>query len=490
MVKESLEILSVLVPVYNERAYITRCIDNILNAPLPAGLDCELIIVDDCSTDGTYEVLQELERQHPGVIFLFRQDHNRGKGAAIRKAISEMHGDYAIFQDADLEYNPEQYKTLLDPILSGHADVVYGSRFAYSSCRRVLNYHHALGNRFITFLSNICTGLCLSDIESCYKLFKADILRTIPIRSDRFGIEPEITAKIAKRDCVVYEVPISYYGRSYMEGKKITWRDGLEALYIILKYKLIDDCFNERYGHAILRELNSARRFNKWLIKIIEPWLGNRILEIGSGIGNISRQLPKKTLLTTSDYEDEYIKILSQAFQHDERVNVEHLDLSKDEGFEKLAGKYDSVICLNVLEHIDDDESALRRMGSLLSPGGYLIVQVPQYRFLMSKLDRKIGHFRRYNKKVLSHKMESVGLIPDRILNMNALGLLGWLVNNKLLGRVSFGKFQLKIFDMLVPIMGLCEKWLPHPGLSIIAVARKGPDSTDTVAECPSENST
>jgi hypothetical protein len=204
------------------------------------------------------------------------QDHPlRPIRQMVNQALAELSGEFQAIKE-------------------GHGDVVYGSRFASRTMRRVFNYHHALGNKFLTRLSNITTGLDLTDVETCYKAFRADVLKTIPLRSNRFGIEPEITAKIAKRNCVVFEVPISYAGRNYSEGKKIGWKDGYSAIYTILKYWFVDDCFDEHYAQAILHNLAHARRFNKWMVKGIEPYLGDRILEVGSGIGNISWLLPKK----------------------------------------------------------------------------------------------------------------------------------------------------------------------------------------------------
>lgn len=211
--------LSILIPVYNERAYLRRCVERVLAVELPMGLIKEIIIVDDASNDGTRGVVQELASRYPDNIKVLFHDVNRGKGAAVRTAIKELTGEFVIIQDADLEYDPNEYAILLQPILQGHADAVYGSRFANRAMRRVFNYHHSLGNKFLTLLSNMATGLDLTDIETCYKAFRADILKTIPIRSNRFGIEPEITAKIAKRGCIVYEVPISYRGRRF-RGEK------------------------------------------------------------------------------------------------------------------------------------------------------------------------------------------------------------------------------------------------------------------------------
>jgi glycosyltransferase involved in cell wall biosynthesis len=464
--------LSILMPVYNERPFVRRCIERVLSAPLPDGLERELIVVDDHSTDGTTEVLQEIAARHSEVMRLFRQDRNRGKGAAIRRAVQEMQGDLAVIQDADLEYDPNEYGRLLAPILGGQADVVYGSRFTASLQRRVLNYHHALGNIFLTHVSNLTTGLNLTDMETGYKVFRADILRTIPIRSNRFGFEPEITAKVAKRNCTVYEVPVSYYGRSYSEGKKIKWTDGLLAIYTILKYWFIDDCYSDRFGHAILASLAGAHRFTKWVVASIEPYLGQRLLEVGSGIGNISRQLPKRERLTVSDCDEVYLELLDQAFRQYEAVDVARVNLDSDEDFAGLKGSYDTVICLNVLEHIKNDDDALRRMASALSPGGRLILQLPQYPWLMAEMDRKLGHHRRYSKRGLLEKLESAGLSMERRFNMNAAGVLGWLFSAKLLKRQELGKFQLKIFNTLVPVFRAMEALLPLPGLSLMVIAK------------------
>jgi glycosyltransferase involved in cell wall biosynthesis len=460
-------------PIFNERAFLRRIVDQVLAAPLPASCALEIVMVDDASSDGSAALAAELASEHPGRIRLFRQTHNQGKGAAIARAIQEMRGDIAIFQDADLEYDPRDYPRLLEPILAGRADVVYGSRFLSTSSRRVLNYHHTLGNHLLTHLSNLATGLNLTDMETCYKAFRADVLRTIPIRSRRFGIEPEITAKIAKRNCTVFEVPIAYYGRTYLEGKKITWRDGIEALGVIAKHWVIDDCFEERYGQAVLHSLSAARRFTSWSVQVIEPWLGQRILEIGSGLANISRQLPKREHLTLSDRDAEYLKLLRQGFEHFDMVDVVELDLERDEHFERVERRYDSIVCLNVLEHIADDRAALARMARLLAPGGRLILQVPQYQLLFSEMDRELGHQRRYDADELADKLAGAGLEVEGVQSFNALGTLGWLINARLLGRRNLSKVQLKVYDLLVPLMSRLERVLKLPGLSLIGVGKK-----------------
>jgi len=222
--------LSVIMPVYNEKDTIREIIAKVMNEET----DKELIIVDDCSTDGTTEILKTIQDER---IKIFFHDVNQGKGAAIRTAVEHITGDIAIIQDADLEYNPTEYTRIIKPILSNKADVVYGSRFKGPE-QRVLFFWHYLANKFLTLVSNMLTNLNLSDMETCYKAFRATVIKKIQIESNRFGVEPELTAKIAKLNCRVYEVPISYYGRDYTEGKKITWKDGFSAIWSIIKFNL------------------------------------------------------------------------------------------------------------------------------------------------------------------------------------------------------------------------------------------------------------
>jgi len=232
--------LSILIPAYNEARTIHLILDKVKAVNLINGMDKEVVIVDDGSSDDTVEIINRYIEANPQLpMRLFEQGKNQGKGAAIHKAIELAQGDYVIVQDADLEYVPEEYNLLLEPVVQGFADVVYGSRFAGGKPHRVLFFFHTIGNKFLTLLSNIGTGINISDMETCYKLFRSDIIKNIKLNEKRFGFEPEVTAKIARLDGVrIYEVGISYHGRTYEEGKKIGWRDGFRAIYCILKYNL------------------------------------------------------------------------------------------------------------------------------------------------------------------------------------------------------------------------------------------------------------
>lgn len=235
-----MKVLTIIIPAYNEGKTIHRILDKVKNVTLLDELEKEVVIIDDNSKDNTEEIIQKYQVKYPDLnIQYFKHDSNQGKGAALHTGIKKATGDYIIIQDADLEYNPEEYNVLLKPVIDGMADVVYGSRFIGSNPHRILFFWHSIGNKWLTLLSNMFTNLNLTDMETCYKLFKADIIKKIPLKEKRFGFEPEVTAKISRIPNVrIYEVGISYYGRTYEEGKKIGWKDGFRAIYCILKYGL------------------------------------------------------------------------------------------------------------------------------------------------------------------------------------------------------------------------------------------------------------
>lgn len=232
--------LSIIIPAYNEGKTIHRILDKVRDVQLIGGIEKEVVVVNDCSRDNTEEAVIRYQQQNPSLPILYRKHEiNKGKGAALHTGIREATGEFIVIQDADLEYDPNEYNILLKPILDGFADVVYGSRFMGGKPHRILFFWHTIGNKFLTFLSNMFTNLNLTDMETCYKMFRAEVIKSLDLKEKRFGFEPEVTAKMSRYPNVrIYEVGISYYGRTYEEGKKIGWRDGFRALWCIAKYNL------------------------------------------------------------------------------------------------------------------------------------------------------------------------------------------------------------------------------------------------------------
>ncbi|HYM62889.1 MAG TPA: glycosyltransferase [Thermoanaerobaculia bacterium] len=460
-------LLSVVIPCYNERATVAELLRRVKEVPI----DKEIIVIDDKSTDGSKDVVAALARQWPQIRHIL-QDVNQGKGAAIRRGIAEALGDIVIIQDADLEYDPEEYPKLIQPIVAGHADVVFGSRFE-GYPRRVMLYWHRLGNAFLTFLSNATTNLDLTDMETCYKVFRREVIQSINLKSNRFGIEPEITAKVARRGYRIYEVPISYYGRDYWEGKKINWKDGFSAIWTILKYGLFVDHSSEPPTYRTLRRRERLQRYNRWIWERIQPWIGQRVLEVGAGTGAMTRFLYGRELIVATDKETPYIDRLRNAFRRRPGIIVERLDLDADESSDLSRYSFDTVTCLNVLEHTTDDALALRRVYSLLQPGGRVIIFVPAGKRLYGTLDKGVGHLRRYERDELVAKLQEAGFSVELAGYQNRASKLAWWLNSRVLGRRSMPSAQSRLFDRLVPMFKALEGAQPSTGLSLIAVGRK-----------------
>lgn len=465
--------LSVLVPLYNEEEFIATLLERVLSAPLPDGMTREVIVVDDGSRDGSAEAVEAFATRFPDIVRLVRHDRNRGKGAAVRTAIENARGEFVVIQDADLEYDPGEYRTLLKPLVEGKADAVYGSRFLVAGERRVLYFWHALANRILTTLCNMVADLNLTDMETCYKACRTSLLRSIPIRSDRFGIEPELTMKLAQREARIYETPISYYGRTYEEGKKIGFRDAVAAVGVIFRYWLVTDIYKEA-GPEILETLSGAPRFNRWMADVVRPYVGRRVLEIGAGIGNLTRRLaPRRERYIATDIDEEHLARLRTRLQHRPNLEIRRCDLQASQDFASIQETVDTVVCLNVLEHIEDDLAGLRNIHAALMPGGRAIILVPHGQEIYGTLDKALGHFRRYRHDELRARMEQSGFQVEQILDFNRASRPGWYVNGKLLRRATISPFQLKLFDRLVWLWRRVDPLLPWGPTSIIAVGRK-----------------
>jgi glycosyltransferase involved in cell wall biosynthesis len=465
--------LSILVPVYNERTVVERSLAQVLTAPLPENMGREVIIVDDCSTDGTSLILERLAQSEPA-IKLVRHPVNRGKGAAVRTAIEHASGDFALVQDADLEYDPSEYPRLLRPLLDGHADAVFGSRYLRGEQTRLLPFWHSMINKFLTLVSNMFCNLNVTDMETCYKVFRTDLLKSIPVRSDRFGFEPEITMKASKRKLRIYEVPISYHGRTYEEGKKIGWRDGVKVFAVILHYWLIDDLYVEPYGRGSINNITGTPQYVNWLTSVLRPHVRDTVLELGAGIGNITGRLMGRRLMYIAAEKDPlYLHALHNRFLRTPNVSVLSLDPSLPDEFAAIPQPVETVLCVNVLEFAEDPASTLRCIRDALVPGGAVLVLVPQGSKLFGTLDRTLGHKRRFDETELRALLAQAGLQIQMLHHLNKIGKPAWWLHGRVLQRPHIGKLTLKLFDKTVWLWKLIDPLLPWRGLSLIAVARR-----------------
>ena len=487
--------LSVLVPVYNEHHLVTSSLSRLAILESSPYLDqLQVIVVDDCSKDDTPQVLrafaaergltwQEEAPSENGIALLssgragktdwvfLRHDKNGGKGRAIQTALARATCAITVIHDADLEYNPRDLNRIIKVFVEERADAVFGSRFAGGDVRRALHFRHELGNRLITFLTNLVTDLNLTDIETCYKAVRTDLLRSIPIVSNDFRLEPELVIKLAKRGARIFEVPISYAGRTYQEGKKINWRDGVGALTAIARFGVSDNVFiADDHGSHTLNRLSRAPRFNAWMGDVIRPHCGQRVLEIGSGVGNLTRQLVPRALYHASDINPLYLQALERLTYERPYLHISLTDVTKPETFPQVSGGFDTVVCLNVIEHVDDDRGALENIKRVLAPGGRAIILVPHGPQLMGTLDEVLGHHRRYTVETLQQLAESAGFKVQQTILFNRTGWPAWWLNGQVLKRRTFGLGQIMALNALTPVFRRVDEQLPFPPLSLIAI--------------------
>jgi glycosyltransferase involved in cell wall biosynthesis len=469
-------LLSVLIPCYNESTTLHALVERVLAAP-PADIPKELVIVDDASTDGSREVLIELARERPEIKAFFHEK-NQGKGAAIRTAQKACTGDIVIIQDADLECNPDHYPDLIAPIRCGRADVVYGSRFSGGRPRRVPSLGHLLKNRLLTLISNLATNLSITDMETCYKAFYGPFFRAIPIRSNRFGIEPELTAKVANLGLRVFEVPIDYEARIYDVGKKIGWKDGLSALFTIARYGLTD-AFLKGVDEGIVDPLamRRAQRFNAWMFMRMKPYVGQRVLVLGSGVGQVMLHMLDRKLVVAGGSNPLYIDRVRGLFAGNPNVRAECFDPANSAGDKHFQDdRLDTVICVNALERAERDQEMLRFFHEVLAPGGRLLLLVPNCSGYYGTLDASIGNRRRYRRNELIEKMSSAGFAVEKVFGLNHAGALGWFINSRILRFKMSPAGRVTVSNSLVPLVRFLDRLLPIPALSLMAVGKK-PDA-------------
>jgi len=464
--------LSIVMPAYNEKRTIREIVDRVLAVDLP-DIEKELIIVDDGSKDGTRDILAEMDGQRGIRVFL--QPFNQGKGAAVARGLREASGDIMLIQDADLEYNPDEYPILLRPILRGDADVVYGSRFLGSPHgHRVLYFWHSVGNKMLTLMSNMFSGLNLTDMETCYKAMTRNVVNRLDLQSKRFGVEPEITCKIARLRARVYEVPISYNGRTYAEGKKIGFKDALQAAWTILRYARWEAPAHD-VGAVTLRRMSRLGVYNKWLHDQFDPFLGQRVLEVGSGVGNQTRYFAERERVIASDIEPHYVQELRNTVG--ERANVRvasfRFPLSDADRQDLAAERIDSIVCMNVLEHIEHDRETLTDFARVLPVGGHLVLLVPAMPSIYGTLDKYLDHFRRYDREPLRQLLTETGFDVETLRYLNQPGVFGWWLNSRVLRRRVIPRAQVGAVRWLMPWLRAESKRSPSFGMSLLALAKR-----------------
>jgi len=477
------ECLTVVVPCYNEAPTVAALLHRVLKSPVVG----EVILVDDASTDGSYDIAKGVDDPRLTVL---RHGFNLGKGAAIALGIESATQPFVVVQDADLEYNPEEYGLLLEPLLDGRADVVYGSRFHNHRAHRILYFWHTIGNQVLTLASNMVTDLNLTDMETCYKMGRTSVIQSLQIEEDRFGVEPEMTAKLAKLGVSIYEVGISYDGRTYDEGKKIGWRDGVRAVWCIGKYN--------RRGrtkfpstdavHAgpmsdelapTLDALEGADNYNRMIAEALLPHLGTSIIEVGAGTGTVAQSLVdaldgagKTFQYVATEPDPATASRLAERFAGDTRVEATPAD-----AFDALGGTeaVDSIVLVNVLEHIEHDRAFVRAAYDRLAPGGKLLLWVPAGRALYSDVDLAMGHYRRYTTSMLRRLMSRADFTIDELRFFNAPGALAWWLLAKKLRRQPVDKKLTETYDrFVVPAVSRIENQVKLPfGQSLLCIASK-----------------
>lgn len=465
--QQSRESLTVLVPAYNESATIVAALERLWAVDIP--VEYEIIVIDDASTDGTGTLVSAVRDRSPYPLTLLTHERNRGKTAALRTGLQSATGTFTLIYDADLEYDPADIPALLAPVLDGRADAVYGSRFL-SPERRVLFFWHALGNRVVTTLADMFANLNLTDMETCFKLIRTDVLRSMHIRSERFGFEPEVTVKLGRLGLRVYEVPIKYSGRSYEEGKKIGFTDAIRAVGTIIRAGMFESPVNsheDRTRYALGR----LGTYYREILRHAEWAVGDSVLEFAPGAGEVSMHLMQKNRVHLTDTDDQTVSRLRTRFSHRPNVETSLWNTLKDDISDDLSS-FDTVVCMHGAGTSDTALETLTTLATHLKSDGRMILLLPAHSALYGTIDRGMGLQDRFTRKEAQNLVEKAGLTIEMIRPVNAPGAIGWWLASKLFRSGYITPLHVRSFRLLMPVLKL-ERWVrPLFGLSYIIVAR------------------
>jgi SAM-dependent methyltransferase len=478
--------LSVVVPFYNELRTLPTVIERLLKVDFgKLGLETELIFVDDGSTDAGRSVLDPLPRDDVRVIV---HPQNRGKGAAVKTGLEAATGDILCIQDADLEYDPRDLPALIEPIIDGDFQVVYGSRFKGSAAG--LYYTHRVANRLLNLMINVTFNRYLSDVYTGYKVFTREAFQGLHLTARTFTVEMELTAHFLRKGLVIFEVPISYRARTYAEGKKIHFKDGFLAAGAVLRYRFrraprrtgpaahgapdAPGAAQVAEGgasiHALgLEDLATAHRYHRYLYELLAPYLGPSVLEVGAGLGDFSSQLLDRDRLVVNDDDPVCLRALDERFGHRPGVEVLGSEVPRLE----VDPPVDTVVAVNVLDRLDDDVAALRSMAGAARPGGRLLLVVPAHPGLAGAYDQALEQ-RRYSVEALRGAVEAAGLLPEVVRPVNLLGGLAWWAAVRVGRQARPTPVLVRLYDRLVVSAErlLERRFRPRFGQSILCVAQ------------------
>lgn len=472
--------LTVVLPVHNDAATIAAAVRRVLDSPYTG----QLIVVDNGSTDETTSVLAPLSDPRLEVV---AHSVYRGRGAALRAGFAAARMSFVVVQDVALAYDPADYSELVAPLLDGRADVVFGSRFQQGRERRVQSFSHSLANRCLTTASNMATNLNLTDVATIFKAARREVIQSIELEQVSFGIEAELTAKLARAGHRVFEVGISYDGRPFVGREDGSLTSLSASLLSVLRYSRLGSPVrraNRRAKRALieyeqadedlletLHSLRHAENYADWIFDTVRPFVGERVLEVGAGHGDLTDRLRRIATVTALELSSRSVPLLRERFDGVGGVDVVQADILGP----AFAGQFDTAIAVNVLEHIADSQAALERMRDLVVEGGSVILFVPAMEALYSEFDRCVGHVRRYHRRELERQLLAAGLEPVTVRYMNLPGAIIWWLYAAKLGQTPTKTANVRAFDRLaIPVIRRVESRMPVPfGQSVLAVARR-----------------